>query len=186
MTSVNEALNIEAFHLRLLTLAKPIRDKLDRYLPFVKIQPEITYTFLNKDFDSTRGAQGNAAYWTSKVKVHPGHMNPTTEPLLIDLLNHEIAHIYAYHWRNKVDKQGSHEGHGFYWGALMIYLGYNPYNEIRATYGEALAVAKAGATLTKDEVKFEDCPVCGCKRFFSLQLDTGNYKCDECGKEIKR
>jgi len=108
---VPTAIERELFGLSLDERAKPVLDKLRDLFPFVNYD-RVELKYLK---DGTTSKLGDCRYQTSVIRLHPGLEGKDFEETLV----HELAHYTAYNWKRE-------SGHGYYWGFVVILLGFEP------------------------------------------------------------
>ena len=92
-----------------------------------------------------------------------------------ETLSHELAHCLACRWKGYMES-----GHSFYWGYIMICLGYEPSRS--CSQDSSIQFSQAKQISTMPQYKFELCPKCGVEQM--LERENTHYKCPECGAII--
>lgn len=176
---VSQALGefVETDHYRIAQVAKPIILQMQSLMP-IKISWEgITYGILSN------GATRVVAQITFfkgdpnkpvRIRVTPVYLDFDLQEDLHRSLVHELAHLGAMRWKGYAES-----GHGFYWGYLMIAMGYEPSRCI--TTEESITLHRAKVAYTKPQVIFEDCAVCKMAQIFNMDPKDFKYHCESCG-----
>lgn len=163
-------------HYIISQLAKSIIARMKKFVPAHIDFNHIHYEF----FPSATRCFGRAVVkWQDEwvwVRLHPAYRNISIREEMIETLTHEIAHIIAYRWKGKGEF-----GHGFYWGYIMIAMGYEPARLQNQEKSRAVWAADKLEGLPQFE--FTDCDQCGVARMFEINDLKGVYVCTECGQE---
>jgi hypothetical protein len=105
------AIERELFGPSLDEQARLVLDKLRKLFPFVDYS-KLQLKYLK---DGTTSKLGDCNYETSVIRLHPGLEGDDFKETLV----HELAHYTAYNWKKE-------RGHGYYWGFVVIFFGYEP------------------------------------------------------------
>lgn len=168
---------VETDHYQIAKDSKPIIDRMQSRMP-VKISWEgLTYGYLR---NGTTRTIANIHYYRSnfnrpiRISLNPVYQDPNLKEDRTQSLTHELAHLGAMRWKGET-------GHGFYWGYLMIAMGYEPSRCIDTPTSDRLR--KAQRAMEKPQTIFEDCPVCEEATFFEMGSDY-KYHCKNCNHTL--
>lgn len=89
--------------------AEPILAKMRDNFPFVDFSP-VRFSYLR----NTKGRLAEINLAHSLIRV-----NPALDGKLKEGITHELAHYVAYKWKGE-------RTHGYYWGFVMILMGFSP------------------------------------------------------------
>jgi hypothetical protein len=87
-----------------------------------------------------------------------------------ETLTHELAHVYAYRWADE-------HWHGYYWGYIMICMGYEPSK--LASFEKSNAVRRANELNKLSRFELLTCG--NCKKEVMAELINYVYTCPDCG-----